>query len=221
MPETLLYRIAPLTRAHAMTAVAVLCEAFRDYPVMRFVIGTTDDYDRRLAALVSFFVAARDLKEDLILAAVSLNDEVDGVATVTLPGQRAEPPSLYDRRQEVWEMLGTEALDRYRAYGDACAPFDIARPHYHLNMIGVRTAVKGQGLSRLLLDELHERSARDVDSCGVSLTTESDDNVGLYTHFGYEVVGRATVANGLKTTVMFRPDGGEGGTGAPPSGVTH
>ena len=217
----LLYRIAPLTQAHAMTAVAVLCEAFRDYPVMRYVIGPTDDYDRRLAALVSFFVAARDLKEDLILAAVSLNDDVDGVATVTLPGQRAEPPSLYERRQAVWDMLGADALDRYRAYGDACAPFDIEAPHHHLNMIGVRSALKGQGLSRLLLDELHERSLKDPNSAGVSLTTESDDNVGLYTHFGYEVVGRATVADGVKTTVMFRPDRAEGEAAASPSGVTH
>ena len=49
-------RLAP---GEAPEAVAVLCEAFHDYPVMRHVLGGADGYDDRLARLVTFFCAAR------------------------------------------------------------------------------------------------------------------------------------------------------------------
>jgi len=40
-------------------AVAVLCDAFDDYPVMKYIIGRVDGgYDRYLHTLVNFFVMA-------------------------------------------------------------------------------------------------------------------------------------------------------------------
>ena len=55
-------------------AVDVLCEAFFDYPVMRWVIGSRgDEYPRHLHTLVEFLVAARFLR----------NESVIGVAQVT------------------------------------------------------------------------------------------------------------------------------------------
>ncbi len=54
-------RILRLDVGHADDAVAVLCDAFHEYPVMRFVLGdSSQNYDRRLATLIGLFVAARE-----------------------------------------------------------------------------------------------------------------------------------------------------------------
>ena len=40
--------------------VAVMCDAFRDYPVMRFIVGEGHgDYDNRLRQLLAYFVYRR------------------------------------------------------------------------------------------------------------------------------------------------------------------
>ena len=52
--------VEELPADRAEEAVAVLCDSFYDYPVMRHVIGEAgDDYDMRLQTLIGFFVAAR------------------------------------------------------------------------------------------------------------------------------------------------------------------
>ena len=71
-------------------------------------------------------------------------------------------------------------------------------------MIGVRRASAGQGLGRRLLDALHERSRHDVESHGVTLNTEDPNNISLYQHFGYRVIGHARVSPELQTWAFYR-----------------
>lgn len=198
--------VEALPPRRAEDAVAVLCEAFHDYPVMRFVIGDAGGaYDRRLHALVGFFVAARFLRGE---PGFVVADEGRAVATALLtpPGQRDPPPALLERREQVWRELGDDARRRYDALGTVWQRFAVAEDHYHLNMIGVRRSHAGRGLGRLLLKTVHDLSARDPDSAGVTLTTEDPRNVPLYEHFGYRVVGRATVEDAVETWGFFRPD---------------
>jgi len=56
------------------------------------------------------------------------------------------------------------------------------------------------------LETVHELSRTDPRSVGVTLTTEVPANVSLYQHFGYEIVGQASVAPGLTTWGFFRAD---------------
>lgn len=56
-----------------------------------------------------------------------------------------------------------------------------------------------------MLAALHEISAIDPISTGVSLTTEDPGNVPLYERFGYEIVGRIGVGN-FDSWSFFRPD---------------
>ena len=72
-------------------------------------------------------------------------------------------------------------------------------------MIGVRPAHQGRGLARLVMDTVHEISRRDPESHGVALSTETAENVELYRHFGYRVLGSRDVDE-LCTWTMFRPD---------------
>jgi ribosomal protein S18 acetylase RimI-like enzyme len=185
--------------------VDVLCEAFAEYPVMHFVLGSSEDYPYRLRTLVQFFVMARVLSEERLLG-VRDGTDFGAVALVSRPDDPASHPALGRLREETWAQLGVEAHQRYEAFGRAWSTLNVDRPQLHLNMIGVRRRVRGRGLGRLLMDHVHDLSVQDPVSTGVSLTTEDEANVGLYQHMGYAVVGHALVAPGISTWGFFRAD---------------
>jgi GNAT superfamily N-acetyltransferase len=188
-------------------AIDVLCEAFVDYPVMRFVIGRGGNaYAQQLRAFVRFFTVARYLRNDVVLAVTTAEDEVVATANVVLPGERRAPAVLEEERDAVWGQLGDAARRRYEVYGEGSRKFEIDQPHYHLAMVGVRRSHTGRGLARALLEALHEMSRRDSGSCGVTLNTEDPSNVPIYEHFGYEVVGQAQVSDDLRTWSFYRAD---------------
>jgi hypothetical protein len=51
---------------------------------------------------------------------------------------------------------------------------------------------------------VHDLAQADSQSAGVTLTTESPQNVALYRHFGYRVLGHARVSDELETWTFFR-----------------
>jgi ribosomal protein S18 acetylase RimI-like enzyme len=198
--------IRSLAHDQIEAAAAVLVDAFADYPVMAYLIGATGSPARaRLTALFEYFVAARVLRDGLVLATGS-EPSIDAVALVTTPLEGAAPPELAARREALWRQLGDDALVRYQGCGEVWRRFALAQPHYHLNLIGVRRSAAGRGLGRRLLDEIHARSAADPRSAGVTLTTEDPANVSLYLRFGYQVVGESLLAPGIRTWSFFRPD---------------
>jgi GNAT superfamily N-acetyltransferase len=194
-------------------AVDVLSDAFAGYPVMRFVIGigpAARTYHLRLRALVGFFTAARLLRGDPVLGVAASDGALLAVANITPPGERPAPPELDRRREVLWQELGEAARHRYETLGQVWRTFTIDRPHYHLNMIGVRRSQHGRGAGRLLLESLHATAANAPGACGITLTTEAPANVPLYEHFGYSVRNHARVSSGLQTWGLFRPNGTPG-----------
>ena len=195
--------VLPTDRSDAV--VTVLCDAFFEYPVMRYVLGDAPDYPTRLRTLVGLFVAARCQPRGLLLGAHATDGTMVAAAAIDLPGDRVLSPSFERRREATWAELGRDAQARYEAYGRASHEFDHGAHHHHLGMIGVRAAHQGTGRSRALLEHLHALADVDPDSAGVSLTTELPRNVGLYQYFGYDIAGHARVAPELETWSFFRP----------------
>jgi len=185
--------------------VAVLCDAFHDYPVMRFVLGDAPDYDGRLVTLVGLFVAARDNPHGLMLGLDDPPGVLAGGAMVDLPGKGPATPAFEALRTSTWEVLGQDARARYEAYGRASREHRHGPDHHHLGLIGVLRSRHGAGLGRALLDAVHARADADPRSAGVSLTTEVARNVSLYERFGYAVTSHVRVAPELETWLMFRP----------------
>jgi len=202
--------VTVLGPTHAPDVVRLLAAAFAHYPVMRHVLGHGADYATRLEILIGLFVTARVLRQDLVLGILDLQGRLQAAALLTLPGERPPPHELSEYREEVWRRLGADARARYDAFSAAAAPFAPPEPHHHLNMIGVAPAYAGQGLGRRLLDHIHALVDRDSSSTGVSLTTETESNRGLYRHFGYRQIGHARIAPGLETWGFFRASGGAG-----------
>lgn len=191
-------------RATADDVVRVLCEAFADYPVMRYVLGREGAYPERLRILIGFFHGARVLRDDAILG-ISDGRELCGVALCSLP-DRVAPPELDLLRDRTWAALGADARARYDDCVRAWESTGVDEPNIHVNMVAVVPDRQGRGLARALLERVHAMSRERADSRGVTLSTESERNVALYRHLGYQVVGQATIAPGLETWDFFRPD---------------
>jgi ribosomal protein S18 acetylase RimI-like enzyme len=186
--------------------VDVLCESFFDYPVMRFVVGAeAADYESRLRRLIHFFVMSGVLRNESLLG-IPGPAGLRAAALVSRPGVGASPPELVPVCERVWAELGSAAQARYVAFGTACAPFEVDVPHIHLNMIGVRDEARGAGLGGQLIEHVHFMSTDDPASSGVTLTTENPENVSLYEHLGYTVVGTTSVSPDLTTWGFFRAD---------------
>jgi ribosomal protein S18 acetylase RimI-like enzyme len=185
--------------------VSVLSESFFDYPVMRFVLGAEADYPERLDTLIGFFVMARVLRDEVMLG-VRAPSGLTAAALVSYPSRGPSPAELGTVRERTWADLGADARARYERFGAATDPFEAVEDHIHLGMIGVRRSAQGQGLGRTVLEAVHQLSASDPSSAGVSLTTEVDRNVSLYQHFGYEVVGSARIESAVTTWGMYRSD---------------
>jgi GNAT superfamily N-acetyltransferase len=175
-------------------------------------LGSGDDYDRRLHTLIGFFVSARVLRDEPVLGIRDRDGTLVAAALVSFPGERPAPGALSTRREAVWAELGAAERERYEAFGLACAQFVVDSPHYYLDLIGVRRSHVGRGLARKLLESVHQLSDNDALSCGVALSTETRQNLPLYEHFGYKVLGHAKVGEGLETWAFLRPaaDGGCG-----------
>ena len=187
-------------------AVTVLCSAFHEYPVMRYVLGSSStNYDRRLSTLIGLFVAARILREEPLLGVRDRTGTLAGVAVVTLPGDRPSPEELSLRREAVWRELGRAERDRYDRFSSSGGEYALETPHHHLNMIGVRRSQAGQGFGRVLLEAVHYLAALDPGSSGVTLTTEEPRNLSLYRKFGYRVLGHTRVSDELESWSLYRP----------------
>ena len=184
--------------------IGVLCDAFADYPIMQYVLGEGGDYGARLHTLIGFFAGARFLRQDAIIG-VSVDGELRGVALCSLP-DRVPPPEMDQLRERTWAALGPSARARYDRCVEVWTPLGVAEPNVHLNMLAVPPRYQGQGLARTLLDRVHALSRERDDSRGVTLTTEMEPNVALYQHMGYRIVARGTIAPGLETWGMYRPD---------------
>ncbi|HEX5032126.1 MAG TPA: GNAT family N-acetyltransferase [Candidatus Eisenbacteria bacterium] len=200
-------RLSLLPADRADEAVAVLVDAFHDYPVMRHVVGEAGaDYDRRLNMLIGVFVARRVDHAHPIVAIEEDGDAV-GVATLTLPGDPGPPSAAFEARVDaLWQDLGQDTKARMERLVEVWKRLSVPGPQFHLNMLGVRRAHAGRGAGRLLLDEVHRISREHPESTGVSLSTEDPKNVLLYEHCGYEVRFHERVSPGLETWILFRPD---------------
>jgi GNAT superfamily N-acetyltransferase len=207
--------VVSLSVSDAPRVIDTLCDAFRDYPVMRYVLGDRDpDYPGRLETLIRFFVTARVLRGEPMFG-IRVGERLSAVATTSDPADRETPAGLAEARNACWEKLGDTARERYERCGKIWAGFSVPVPHWHLNMIGAREEVRGTGQGGLLLDRVHRLSREVRGSRGVSLTTEDARNVAIYEHAGYRVLDHARVAPELETWYLFRFEDKGGGSRSP------
>lgn len=186
--------------------VDALCEAFHDYPVMRYGVGDAGaQYGRFLREMIHVFVSSRVLREDPILGIEDAGRLV-AIATITAPEERPVPAEFPAIRDSMWDILGPAARARYEVLVAVWERLAVSGIHHHVNMLGVRRSYAGRGLGGRLLRQVHAMSLAHPTSTGVTLSTEDPKNVALYQHCGYQVFGHERVTDSLETWQFFRPD---------------
>lgn len=202
LPEAAIQR---LDESHLPQIVDVYYEAFKNYPVMKFIIGSAgDDYDIHLRLLIELFVTKRLMRGGPVLG-IATDGNLVACASVTPPQKKNADERLKDIEKTIWGKLHQEAQNRYEALCKLWDGFKVEDPHYHINMIGVRSSYKSQGLGSKLLKEVHQMSSDDSDSCGVTLTTEDPANVSFYQRHGYNLEGHFIFSEALESWCFFRP----------------
>ncbi len=199
------YRVVQIPEKDIDLVVDTFCDAFSEYPVMKYVLGDTDNYDAKYRKLIHFFVLNRVLKKEYMFGVFDQGD-IKAVATVSLPFKYVDVPELEIARKQIWQELGEEARTRYEQFGTVCSQFDIDEPHIHLNMLGVKKEAQGLGQGRILLEYVHHFSTQIDESQGVTLSTEMAKNVPFYEYFGYKLLGKASVDSVFTTWNFYRPN---------------
>ena len=197
--------VASLSKENIPEVTEVFCEVFYNYPVMKYVLGEKEDYDKRLRKLITFFVSARALRKEPMLGINNEENKLVAAALVTLPRDIPPPEEFLKQRDILWAELGLEEKARYENYGKATSRLRPKKPHHNLNMIGVRNAYQGKGLARKLINAVEALASENHLSTGVSLDTEVESNVSFYLHLGYELLGDTNVDKNVKTWEFFKP----------------
>jgi len=193
-----------LNSAQREEAVDVLCAAFRDYPVMRYVLSDAGEaYASRLRSLTGFFCDKRLTRGWPLLGIRDSDETLVAVAGVNLPGDTTMPPSLRDSLDSLRSNIGAGAVARLDAYEEESGRDSPEEPHHFLGIIGVRPDRQASGCGRTLIEEIASIARSDPSSAGICLNTETASNVPFYRHLGFEVIAERDIG-AIHTWCMFR-----------------
>lgn len=185
-------------------ALDVLCDAFYNYPVMRYVLADAGaDYDAQLRQLIDFFCEAR-LVRGVPMYAIEAQGQIAAVALVSPPAERDMPAELARGYEDLIAALGQTADTRMECYDAACEAGDPGTPSHYLGVLGARSTHQRQGYGRQLAEHATQLVREDGGSTGLLLNTETEKNIGYYEQLGFHVAGEAD-AEQLHTWSMFWP----------------
>jgi ribosomal protein S18 acetylase RimI-like enzyme len=170
-------------------AVAVLARGFQDNPLPKAIFGA--DQARRLRRLDTMFAALFRLVVTQT-PLVALNGAVIvGVAGIAPPGTCQ--PTVAQRVGMLPSLLscGPGSLVRIGRWMSAWGALDPTEGHSHLGPFAVDAALHGRGIGSQILVEY----CRRLDAAHLMgyLETETEDNVRLYSRFGFEVTAERPV----------------------------
>jgi ribosomal protein S18 acetylase RimI-like enzyme len=183
-------------------AVALLARGFRDNPLPMATYGA--DPDRRQRALsIVFGSMFRVMRSQTPLVALK-GDTIVGVTGIAPPGTCQ--PTFGQTALYLPRLLpiGPRSMMRLSQNMKSWATVDPAERHSHLGPLAVDAQMRGQGIGTQILGEYCRRL--DESKIVGYLETETDDNVRLYSRFGFAVVAEKLVL-GVPNWFMVRPLG--------------
>jgi GNAT superfamily N-acetyltransferase len=206
-------KVSLLNPAERDSALALLTRAFKDDPLMTYILEGKNISSRNVAlqALMDFSLSIR---EHLDWPILGLGDGgiLSGVAALSLPAEDDPwPLALKQRFTIVEELLGQKGSKRLARYGDISERERPKGLHIYLGVLGVDPATQGRGFGKKILDSVQDFSERYPGSTGVALDTENPRNVPFYEHCGYEVVSRHELEP-VTICCLFRPNRDHGKT---------
>lgn len=200
-PEVML-----LDRGSLAAAVDVLCHAFADDPLMRYLFAvSTSSYQQSAQEMFRFSCEVRLLLGWSLFGCLDANGRLVGVAGVTLPEETPWPASLTAVYDELKACIGPRTTERIERYAEQAEGRRPAEPHYMLGVLGVHPDAQGAGYGRALVNAVQELSEAHPTSTGVWLDTENPRNVSIYERLGYHVLNQVQLDE-VTIWLMFRPN---------------
>lgn len=156
-----------------------LADAFRDDPVYAWMLPRSRRPNARLRAMFTAELEQYGLRQGTVWTTTGC----DGAVVAIPPGAWEMPKSI----------TATEALKWTRAFGRrlrlaarvqrAMEERHLREPHFYVRIIGVRTALQGQGLGSALMQPTLERA----DSAGLAAYIEAstERSAALYARLGF------------------------------------
>jgi len=179
--------LRPLGLADVNRAVLVESRAFQNDPLWEYIIPDAAERARWMPRFYEVFMRTWAASGQLY----GVGDSLEGIAVWSKPGQKD---------LEFGRLVGNGFLklvfspflvqfiragrifSRFEAMQKQYAP----EPHYYLNTIAVLPEAQGKGLASQLIKPFLAKA----DAEGVSVYTETmtPANVGLYEHYGFQVM---------------------------------
>lgn len=193
---------------HCTTITQILAGAFRDDPVMSWLLP---DEQRRPAALTSFFefetrrVALRHTSSLLSTPAGDTGriGGAGGAAIILPPGHWKTSLGTQLRHGIALTGVFRQRLPHAFALQTLLERTHPREPHYYLPFIGVATSARGQGIGGQLLTVLGERCDREQHPAYLEAT--SPDNARLYRRHGFVPLDQVRLWDSPPIERMLRP----------------
>ncbi len=196
--------ITRLNTKDTENVVEIFLTTFENYPLMKFFFG--DKYKQSMKYLIESMCDETSIVDNFLLGAF-VEGKLQGVAFITPPKKPKNNQNMEsitsDSEEEFAKAIGEEALMRIESYSNLKKANKPSSPHFYINAIGVHPQSQGKGIGKAILSQVHEMSEQDSDSQGVALDTQTEENVGYYQRFGYDVSTTAELEN-VNNWFMFR-----------------
>jgi ribosomal protein S18 acetylase RimI-like enzyme len=200
--ERPIVQVRDIRREELPAAVALLARSFRDNPLPIATYGSDPERRRRcLETLFGAFFRVTPAQTPLVALDGGTLVGVTGIAS---PGTCQPTTGQLARYLPRLLPIGPRSLMRLGSNMKAWGALDPDEPHSHLGPLGVDAHLRGHGIGSQILGEY----CRRLDRANVIgyLETETQDNVRLYSRFGFEVTAEQQVI-GVPNWFMVRRPG--------------
>ncbi len=192
-------------------AVAVLVEAFNDYPAMRefFLHHAMDEkeYQQWLNLTMGLTFDQSLYLGDPLVGTIK-NETLVAVMCCLRTGMSQDEenwPEPLQQSYAVWvNAVGEEGVRKFELYAEICDKYRPSENHYFVDCLAVLDSHRGNGYAKVLLQYCVNLSNADPGSNGVALDTEAARNVTFYQRLGYELSGESEI-EGMQCWHFFRP----------------
>ena len=183
-------KIIPLEAKHKENVIEVIVAAFDGYPLMNLFFG--DTYKRSTKALWQYIFDISPIQNSLLLGA-TVRDELQGVifASPTKTEKTQDESAIAHLEARLVEEIGKEAAEFFDLYFKLKSDRQPSQPHFYINALGVHPPSQRMGIGSALLEHIQMLSDQHLESNGVALDTETEQNVAYYQRLGYQVSSTA------------------------------
>lgn len=181
----------------------LLVRAFTDKPGFAYLIPVKGEKKRqKMHGVFSTVLDIHAATKQPILG-VMVDDRVVGIAFIYEPGVQYSAWDIVRMLVRLTLEAGLPAAWRLWQLLITIEPHHPTEPYYYLWFLAVHPDFQGKGYGRRLLDAVCVLSETHPTSTGVWLETDTQQNVQMYEHFGYQVI-KILDFNGFEMSLMFR-----------------